>query len=103
MNYEGRLLLALADDTRRKIFEAVAERPCSVADLARGLPVSQPAVSQHLKVLKDAGLVRHAVEGRRHIYSIDPQGLGPLRAWLDRFWDTQLAAYTRAVEQEDET
>ncbi len=101
MTYPKALITALADDTRRAVFERLAERPRSVADLARTLPVSQPAVSQHLKVLREAGLVRHHDEGRRRIYAIDPDGLGPLRAWLDQFWDQQLAAFRDAVEKGD--
>ncbi|MBR0555510.1 winged helix-turn-helix transcriptional regulator [Ciceribacter sp. L1K23] len=103
MTYPKALITALADDTRRQLFERLATKPSSVADLARALPVSQPAVSQHLKVLREAGLVTHHEEGRRRIYAIDPQGLGPLRAWLDQFWDQQLAAFKQAVEREDET
>ncbi|MEI2296837.1 ArsR/SmtB family transcription factor [Ensifer sp. MJa1] len=93
MTYEGKVLMALADPTRRAIFEKLATGGSSVADVARSLPVSQPAISQHLKVLKEAGLVRDEPEGRRRIYSIDPAGLGPLRQWLDRFWEGQLAAF----------
>src|SRR5580658_720496 len=83
-------LAALADPTRREIYERVAERPRAVGELARLLPVSRPAVSQHLSVLKAAGLVRERAEGTRRIYHIDPHGLGPLRAWLDRFWGETL-------------
>ena len=102
MAYEGRLFAALADPTRRAIFERLAERRHSVAELARAVPVSQPAISQHLKVLKEARLVRDEPDGARRIYSIDPKGLGPLRRWLDRFWDDQLAAFTVAVEDIDD-
>ncbi|MQW90058.1 ArsR/SmtB family transcription factor [Sinorhizobium saheli] len=102
MAYEGRLFAALADPTRRAIFERLAERRHSVAELARAVPVSQPAISQHLKVLKEARLVRDEPDGARRIYSIDPKGLGPLRRWLDRFWDDQLAAFTVAVEDKDD-
>lgn len=101
MTYHLRILQALADDTRRDLFEKIAAQPQTVADLARAVPVSQPAVSQHLKVLKEAGLVADRAEGRRRIYAIDPNGLGPLRAWLDQFWDQQLAAFQRAVEEGD--
>ena len=73
---------ALADPTRRTIFERVAAQPSAVGDLARGLPVSRPAVSQHLKVLKEAGLVSETAEGTRRIYRIDPRGLGAMRDWL---------------------
>ena len=102
MTYHLKILQALADDTRRDLFQKIAARPQTVADLARAVPVSQPAVSQHLKVLKEAGLVADRAEGRRRIYAIDPNGLGPLRAWLDQFWDQQLAAFQRAVEEGDE-
>ncbi|KQW74413.1 metalloregulator ArsR/SmtB family transcription factor [Ensifer sp. T173] len=101
MTYEGRVLAALADPTRRQIFERLGTGRCSVADLARSLPVSQPAISQHLKVLKEAGLVHDTPSGTRRIYSIDPAGLGPLRQWLDRFWGDQLAAL-KAVADRDE-
>ena len=73
----------------------------AVGELAARLPVSRPAVSQHLKVLKEAGLVRDQAEGTRRIYAIDPAGLGPIRAWLDRFWDKALAAYAEAAEREE--
>lgn len=92
------VLAALADPTRRAIFERLAERPASVAELTRALPVSQPAVSQHLARLREAGLVRDRAEGARRIYRIDPAGLGPLRAWLDRFWGDQLAAFKAAAD-----
>lgn len=102
MTYHLKILQALADDTRRDLFEKIAAQPQTVADLARVVPVSQPAVSQHLKVLREAGLVADRAEGRRRIYAIDPNGLGPLRAWLDQFWNQQLAAFQRAVEEGDE-
>ncbi|MGZ8362176.1 MAG: ArsR/SmtB family transcription factor [Allosphingosinicella sp.] len=92
---------ALAEPMRVAIVERLAERPMAVGELAAGLPVSRPAVSQHLKVLKQARLVRDHPEGTRRIYSLDPAGLGPLRAWLDRFWDSALAAYAEAVEKEE--
>ena len=81
---------ALSDPTRREVFERLAQGPRAVGELAEGLPVSRPAVSQHLKVLKEAGLVSDRPEGARRVYQIDPQGLGQLRAWLDRFWDEAL-------------
>ena len=92
---------ALAEPMRVAIVERLAERPMAVGELARNLPVSRPAVSQHLKVLKEAQLVRDQAEGTRRIYSLDPAGLGPIRAWLDRFWDQALAAYAEAAERED--
>jgi DNA-binding transcriptional ArsR family regulator len=90
---------ALGDPTRRAIFERLAERPRAVGDLARELPVSRPAVSQHLRVLKEARLVTERAEGTRRIYRLDPNGLGALRADLDRYWDRALAAYKAIVEQ----
>ena len=93
---------ALAEPMRVAIVERLAERPMAVGELADGLPVSRPAVSQHLKVLKAAALVRDHAEGTRRIYSLDPAGLGPIRAWLDRFWDSALAAYAEAAEREEE-
>jgi DNA-binding transcriptional ArsR family regulator len=93
---------ALGDRTRRAIFERLAARPSAVGELADGLPVSRPAVSQHLKVLKDAGLVVDQRAGNRRIYRIDPDGLGELRADLDRFWSSALAAYKAAVEPQAE-
>ena len=92
---------ALAEPMRQAIVERLAERPMAVGELAAGLPVSRPAVSQHLKVLKEARLVRDQAEGTRRIYAIDPAGLGPLRAWLDKFWDQALAAYAEAAEREE--
>jgi DNA-binding transcriptional ArsR family regulator len=93
---------ALAEPMRQTIVERLSERPMAVGELAAGLPVTRPAVSQHLKVLKEARLVRDEAQGTRRIYSIDPAGLGALRAWLDRFWDQALAAYAAAAEREDE-
>jgi DNA-binding transcriptional ArsR family regulator len=95
-------LAALGDPTRRTIFERLAERPRAVGELARDMPVSRPAVSQHLKVLKDAGLVTDQAEGNRRIYQLDPAGIGALRAYLDRFWSGALAAYKEAVENPTE-
>jgi len=96
---------ALGDPTRKAIFELLADRPRPVGELARELPVSRPAVSQHLRVLKDAGLVMDLPVGTRRIYRIDPDGLASLRAELDRFWGKALLAYKAAVEQptEEET
>jgi DNA-binding transcriptional ArsR family regulator len=93
---------ALAEPTRRTIIERLAERPMAVGELAAHLPVTRPAVSQHLKVLKQAGLVRDRADGTRRIYRVDPAGLGQIRQWLDRFWDKSLAAYAAAAEREDE-
>jgi DNA-binding transcriptional ArsR family regulator len=93
---------ALSDPTRRAIFERLAERPRAVGELARELPVSRPAVSQHLKVLKDAGLVLDRPAGARRIYQLDPHGVGDLRAYLDQFWSRALVAYKEAVEQRPE-
>ena len=93
---------ALGDPTRRAIFERLADRPRAVGELASELPVSRPAVSQHLKVLKDAGLVVDRPAGTRRIYQLDPDGVGALRADLDRFWNKSLAAYKAVVEQPTE-
>jgi DNA-binding transcriptional ArsR family regulator len=93
MNYDYAGMVALADPTRRSVFELVAASPRSVADLARALPVSQPAVSQHLKVLKAARLVRSDALGARNIYRLDPAGLGQMRAWLDQMWGEALDAF----------
>ena len=90
---------ALGDPTRRAIFERLAERPRPVGELARELPVSRPAVSQHLKVLKDARLVLGQPVGNRRIYRLDPDGVGALRADIERFWTKALAAYKAVVEQ----
>jgi DNA-binding transcriptional ArsR family regulator len=95
-------ITALGDPTRRQIFELVAERPRSVAELTRAMPVSQSAVSQHLKVLRETSLVRAEPKGASNVYHIDPVGLGQMRAWLDRFWSKTLAAYKLAVEQPPE-
>ena len=93
---------ALGDPTRRAIFERVAERPQAVVELASELPVSRPAVSQHLKVLKEAGLVVDRPVGTRRIYQLDPGGLEVLRAQLDRFWTKALANYKAVAEQRKE-
>ena len=92
---------ALAEPMRTRIVETLAARPMAVGELASLLPVSRPAVSQHLKILKEANLVRDHAEGTRRIYAIDPAGLGRIRAWLDRFWDQSLAAFAAAAEKED--
>ena len=92
---------ALADPTRRAVFEALRAGPRPVGAIAAGVPVSRPAVSQHLKALKQAGLVRDRAEGTRRVYYIDPDGLGPLRRWLDEFWTEALDAFKREVERSD--
>jgi DNA-binding transcriptional ArsR family regulator len=94
----GNALAALADPTRRQVFERLRSGPHAVAEIARGMPVSRPAVSQHLKVLKEAGLVADRPEGTRRVYYIDPNGLGALRQWLDQFWDQALAAFQAEAE-----
>lgn len=88
----------LGDPTRRAIFELLARRPCSVGELAQQLPVSRPAVSQHLRVLKDGGLVISRAEGTRRVYRLNPDGVAALRAWLDRVWDEALTAFQKAAE-----
>jgi DNA-binding transcriptional ArsR family regulator len=100
--YRADGLTALGDPTRRDIFERLAGRPQAVGELARELPVSRPAVSQHLKVLKDAGLVFDRADGNRRIYQLDPNGVGALRAYLDGFWNRSLAAFKAAAEQQHE-
>jgi DNA-binding transcriptional ArsR family regulator len=90
---------ALADPTRRTIFERIARRPQAVGELAKELPVSRPAVSQHLKVLKSAGLVVDQPQGNRRIYSLNPDGVGAMRAYLDQFWNQAMAAFKAAAEQ----
>ncbi|MDB5676639.1 MAG: transcriptional regulator [Sphingomonas bacterium] len=95
-------LTALADPTRRAVFERVGQAPASVGDIAAGLPVSRPAVSQHLKVLKEAGLVTETPHGTRRIYRLDPRGLGALRDWLDQFWVGQLEAFKDFADRLDQ-
>jgi DNA-binding transcriptional ArsR family regulator len=98
MTYES-ALLALADPTRRQVFEHLRAGPRAVGEIAAEMPVSRPAVSQHLKVLKDAGLVVDQAEGTRRVYYIDPNGLGALRSWLDQFWDHALEAFKAEAEK----
>jgi DNA-binding transcriptional ArsR family regulator len=98
--YQTDGLTALGDPTRRAIFERLAESPRAVGELTGELPVSRPAVSQHLKVLKDAGLVVDQPLGTRRIYRLDPDGVRDLRAYLDHFWDQALAGFKAAVEQQ---
>jgi DNA-binding transcriptional ArsR family regulator len=90
-------LQCLSDPTRRQVFERLRAGPRSVGALARGLPVSRPAVSQHLKALQTAGLVAHRSEGTRNVYYIDPHGLGELRRWLDGFWSDALESFKNEV------
>ena len=98
MTYQLMGLAALGDPTRRTIFERVAERPRAVVELAREMPISRPAVSQHLKVLKEAGLVIDRADGNRRIYAANPD----LRAYLEQFWNTALASFKAIVEQSTE-
>ena len=97
----GTVLDALGDPTRRQLFERLAGGPVSVQELADALPVSRPAVSQHLKVLKDAGLVTVQPMGTRRLYAVDQRGVEAVRAYFDRFWDRALAAFQDAVESPD--
>jgi DNA-binding transcriptional ArsR family regulator len=92
-------LVALADPTRRHVMETLRSGPHAVGDIARGMTVSRPAVSQHLKVLKEAGLVTDRPEGTRRVYYLDPKGLSALRAWLDQFWDQALVAFQNEAEK----
>jgi len=100
--YQADPWAALADPTRRDILERLLERPRPVGELAEDLPVSRPAVSQHLKVLKDAGLVADTQAGTRRIYHVQPDGLSALRAELDRFWSQALTAFKTVVEEPSE-
>ena len=100
--YESDHWIALGDPTRKAIFELLVERPRAVGELAGELPVSRPAVSQHLRVLKEAGLVVDRPNGTRRIYRVEPDGLAALRADLERFWDKALAAYKTVAEQSTE-
>ena len=98
----GNALEVLADPTRRAVIERLRRGPRSVGELARDLPVSRPAVSQHLRVLKGAGLVADRAQGTRRIYQLDPGGVAALRADLDRFWTGALAGFKAAVERDVE-
>ncbi len=100
--YQSDAWIALGDPTRKAIFELLVERPRAVVDLAGELPVSRPAVSQHLRVLKDAGLVVDEPVGTRRVYRVQPDGLAVLRADLERFWGRALVAYKAVVEQATE-
>lgn len=102
MTVDSTQLAALGDPTRRTIFELIADRPRSVAEITRHVTVTQSAVSQHLKVLRESHLVRAEPKGASNVYHIDPHGLGQMRAWLDRFWSKTLTAYKTAVEQSTE-
>jgi DNA-binding transcriptional ArsR family regulator len=99
MTYET-AFAALADPTRRGVFEALRRGPQTVGRLAARMPVSRPAVSQHLKILKEAGLVADRAEGTRRVYQIDPKGLAAVRRWLDQFWGEALASFQAEVERE---
>jgi len=92
-------LTALADPTRRAIFERLARSPSAVGDLARELPVSRPAVSQHLKVLKSAGLVTDQAAGTRRVYAADPAGIAAIREYFEQFWQQSLASFRAAASQ----
>jgi len=95
------MLTALGDPTRQAILDALSDGPRPVGELAASLPVSRPAVSQHLKVLKDVGLVVDERDGTRRRYRVDPQGLAVLRTYLDQFWERSLAALAEATEEEE--
>jgi DNA-binding transcriptional ArsR family regulator len=99
MTNPGAVLEALADPTRRRVFETIIDQPLSVGELASTLPVSRPAVSQHLRVLKQAGLVSDHAKGTRRIYAASPSGLAELRAYLDTFWHRSLTAFEAAAEE----
>ena len=100
LTYQARAFDALGDPTRREIFERLAGRPQAVGELAGELPVSRPAVSQHLRVLKTAGLVTDRAAGNRRIYQLDPTGVSMLRAYLDQFWNRALASFKEAAERD---
>jgi DNA-binding transcriptional ArsR family regulator len=100
--YQANGLSALGDPTRRAIFERLARGPSAVGELANELPVTRPAVSQHLKVLKDAGLAIDEADGNRRLYRLNPAGIGALRAYFDGFWNQALTAFKAAAEQNDE-
>jgi len=102
MTNHGAVLTALADPTRRAIFERLALEPRAVGELAAELPVSRPAVSQHLKVLKAAGLVSDHAAGTRRVYAVDPEGLAALRQYFEQFWRQSLAAFQAAAHQPPE-
>ncbi len=93
---------ALSDQTRRTVFERVAAQPSAVGELARGLPVSRPAVSQHLRVLKEAGLVTETAVGTRRVYRVDPRGIAAMRDWLDAHWSRALSAFKDFADSQPE-
>ena len=99
MTNQGAVLTALADPTRREIFERLARSPRAVGELARELPVSRPAVSQHLKILKSAGLVTDRAAGTRRVYSVDPTGLAAIRDYFEQFWQQSLARFAAAASE----
>src|ERR1700687_3186083 len=94
---------ALGDETRRRVFEQLRGGPVAVGEIARALPVSRPAVSKHLRVLADAGLVRYQSAGTRNLYQVDPRGLGEVRTWLDGFWDEALRRFAEQVQRDRRT
>jgi DNA-binding transcriptional ArsR family regulator len=100
MTYAERVLDALGDPTRRLVFQRLRHGPCSVQEIAERMDVSRPAVSQHLKVLKEARLVVDRPEGARRLYSVDPRGIAAVRDWLEGFWDEALSAFKSAAERE---
>lgn len=92
---------AIGDPTRRALLERLRRKPLPVAELARGLPVSRPAVSQHLRILKDAKMVHDRAEGTRRIYALDPRGFASMRAYLDSFWSDALQAFAAMAEEKE--
>jgi DNA-binding transcriptional ArsR family regulator len=102
MNDYDKAFNALGDPTRRAIFEKLRDRPLAVVDIADGLPVSRPAVSQHLKVLKEARLITINRKGTKNFCHVDPDGVIAMRFYLDQFWDTALAAFKLAAEKEND-
>ena len=102
MSYGNKAFAALADPTRRQVMERLENGPRAVGEIAAGLPVSRPAISQHLKVLKEAGLVSDTSEGTRRIYRLDPRGIGAMRDWLDAHWAGALDAFAQYVDEQAE-
>jgi DNA-binding transcriptional ArsR family regulator len=103
MAYQSRAFAALADPTRARVFDQLSDRPKSVAEIARSMPVSRPAVSQHLRVLLQARLVRFEKAGTRHIYRLDLEGLVETREWLNRFWASALDRFKTKIENSEST